>query len=97
MNKKPQVIEILKVLFNKKSNSYHKHEIENAIMLCRGVDPRTQKNWFNYLWKLGFFEQPAKDKFTLNYSRLAELEMPTPLECDPKQARFVIAREKGVV
>jgi hypothetical protein len=96
MNRKEQVIEILKELFKKKANHYHKHEIETAIITCRGLDPRTLKNWWAYLWRLGFFEQPSKDKFILNYNRLAELEMPTPLECDPKQARFILVKKDGV-
>lgn len=96
MNKKEQVTEILKELFKKKSNHYHKTDIENAIITCRGLDPRTLKNWWNYLWRLGFFEQPSKDKYILNYNRLSELEMPTPLECDPKQARFILVKKDGV-
>lgn len=93
MNKKEQVIEILRELFKQKRNHYTRSEIENAIITCRGVDPRTLKNWWNYLWRLEFFEQPSKNKYILNYTRLAELEMPTPLECDPQQTRFVLVRK----
>ena len=62
-------------------------------MECRGPDYRTIRNWWTYLWRLGFLEQPEAGKYVLVYSKLAELEMPTPMENDPKQAKFVIVRK----
>lgn len=92
LNKREQIVEILNELFKTKRNIWTKQEIETAIMTCRGVDPRTLKNWFAYLWKLEFFEQPQNGKYVLNFARLEALEIRAPLENDPVQTRFVVIR-----
>ena len=92
MNKREQIVEVLNELFKTKRNHFTKQEIEKAIIVCRGLDPRTLKNWWAYLWRLEVFEQPTKGKYVLNFAVLEKLEIHAPLESDPQQTRFVIIR-----
>ena len=92
VNKKPQVIEIINELFKTQKNYYYKNDVEKAIMICRGADARTRQNWWHYMWQLGFFQQPEQGKYVFDYARLAELELPLPLESDPKQAKLIFRR-----
>jgi hypothetical protein len=87
VNRREQVTEILKTLLKTKQTSYTQIDIGKAIMECRGLDPRTIRNWFNYLWKLEYFVQPDKDLYQLNYEKVAELELDAVI-LNPEQRRL---------
>ena len=87
MNKREQVIEILKVLLKSKQTTYSKEDVEKAIMECRGGDHRTLRNWFRYLWRMGYFLQPQKDMFQLNFEKVVELELDEVI-LNPTQKRL---------
>jgi len=89
MNRREQVIEILKALLKTKQTTYSKVDVGKAIMECRGLDPRTIRNWFNYLWKLEYFIQPDKGVYQLNYEKIAELELDAVI-LDPNQRRLYV-------
>ena len=90
VNKREQVKEILQTLLegNKKLGCYSRGDIEKAITICRGLDPRTVKNWFSFLWKLEYFSQPEVGVYRLNLEKVAALEVPLPFQIDPKQKRL---------
>ena len=92
MNKKEKIKEILEQLFlkTKKNGNFSRHEIESAISTSLYIlDQRTIDNWFKLLWKLDVFTQPKHDNYCLNWERLVELEVSTPVELDPKQRRLL--------
>ena len=90
MVKKQWVKEILENLINSKKElgSYSKREIENAILECRGSDPRTISNWFNVLWRLDYISQVRVGAFYLNFDKIAALEIKLPSEVDSAQRRL---------
>jgi len=90
MNKKEQVKEIIKALLDNCNHLgyYRKAEIEKAIMLCRGSDNRTIRNWFKFLWRLEYFIQPHPHVYQLNMERIVDLEISIPIQIDPKQRRL---------
>ena len=77
LNKKTQVSEIIQKLLMETKGSliFQRSELEKAIMECRGCDKRTLKNWWRYLWMLGYFTQPRQAIFQLETKRLLELEL----------------------
>ena len=78
LNKKEQIVEILKNLLKRTDGKFQfwKHDIEDAIIECRGCDKRTLRNWWNYLWRMDYFTQPKPGVFVLNVDKLLELECP---------------------
>mgnify|MGYP001606334859 CR=1 len=78
MNKKEQVVEILKTLLKRKDGKFEfwKDNIEDAIMECRGCDRRTLHNWWNYLWRMGYFIQSRHGIYVLNVEKVVTLECP---------------------
>lgn len=81
--------EILEKMLDMKLPCYTRSDIEKAIMSTRMVvDQRTLNNWFQFLWKLEYLTQPEPSVYTLNWTKVAELELPVPLEFDPKQRRL---------
>ena len=73
---------------NTKIGYYSRSDIEKAITISRGLDPRTVKNWFSFLWKLEYFTQPEVGVYRLNLEKVASLEVPLPFQIDPKQKRL---------
>ncbi len=88
-NKQEEIKEIVTCLVDRKLiNKYSKKDIEKAIMLSRGFDKRTVNTWFNALWDLDYILQPEPNVYSLNFAKLTELEVPLPLQYDPKQAKL---------
>jgi hypothetical protein len=90
VNKKEQVKEILKTLLEMRQPAYTERDIEKAIMQHRGLDPRTLKNWFRYLWRMEYLIQQKKSLYQLNYDKVAELELDS-LVVDVNQRRLFYA------
>ena len=90
VNKREQIKEIIQTLLesNTKIGYYNRGDIEKAITISRGLDPRTVKNWFSFLWKLEYFTQPEVGVYRLNLEKVAALEVPLPFQIDPKQKRL---------
>jgi hypothetical protein len=90
VNKREQIKEIIQTLLesNKEIGYYSRGDIEKAITICRGLDPRTVKNWFIFLWKLEYFTQPEAGVYRLNLEKVTALEVPLPFQIDPKQKRL---------
>lgn len=90
VNKREQIKEIIQTLLesNTKIGYYSRSDIEKAITISRGLDPRTVKNWFSFLWKLEYFTQPEVGVYRLNLEKVAALEVPLPFQIDPKQKRL---------
>ena len=89
MNRKEQTKEIIqKLLDTKKLGYFTKSDIEKAIMFCRGLDPRTIQNWFNFLWKFEYILQPEPNIYHLNIVKIGELEVKIPPQIDTKQTRL---------
>jgi len=57
-------------------------------MVCRGVDKRTLKTWFDVLWKFEFLLQPEPGLFNLNVQKASELEISIPPQIDSRQRRL---------
>jgi hypothetical protein len=55
------------------TNQIHKRELEKIIMVIRGNDPRTIKNWLKTLFELGFIEYVNPLVIKLNFSQCPEL------------------------
>jgi len=89
-NKLEQIKEVVtNILVDKRLiNKYSKKDIEKAIMRSRGFDKRTVNSWFNALWNLNYLLQPEPNVYSLNFSKLVELEVPLPIQLDPKQAKL---------
>ena len=90
VNKREQIKEIIQTLLesNTKIGYYSRSDIEKAITISRGLDPRTVKNWFSFLWKLEYFMQPEVGVYRLNLEKVAALEVQLPFQIDPKQKRL---------
>lgn len=75
MNRKECIKEIIQTLLesNPKTDCYSRGDIEKAIMICRGLDHRTIKNWFGFLFRLEYFTQPKPGVFELNTEKVATL------------------------
>ena len=87
VNRREQVIEILKALLKTNQPTYWKTDIEKAIMESRGLDPRTIRNWFDYLWKMEYFIQSKIGVYQLNFEKIAELELDVVV-LSPSQKRL---------
>lgn len=69
---------------------YTRSDIEKALMEALGVhDKRSMNSWFEFMWKTQFLTQPEKDVYSLNWTKVVELELPIPEEVDPRQRRLV--------
>ena len=55
------------------TNQIHKRELEKIIMLYRGFDPRTIKNWIRTLEVLGFIKLLNPNVYELNFDQCPEL------------------------
>lgn len=88
-NKQEQIKEVLQSLVDRKLvNKYSKEDIEKAILKTRGFDERTVSRWFTALWKLDYFFQPEPGVYSLNFSKILELEIKLPIDIDPRQAKL---------
>lgn len=74
MNRKEQVKQILRSLLETGHGLYVKSDIEKAIMENRGVDPRTRRNWFEYLWRMEYLVQPKQGVYAVNFEKVPGLE-----------------------
>lgn len=59
---------------------YSRRDIDKAIILSRGMDKRTIRNWFNTLWILGYFTQPRKGYYLLDIDKAVKLDVQVPIE-----------------
>jgi len=90
MKKDQRIREVIEQLIvSDKFNSFARHDIDKAIIVCRQpLDERTIDNWFNLLWKLEYIIQPKPKVYSLNITKIQELEVKLPQEVDPKQRRL---------
>ena len=90
MKKREQIKKIFKELLKKnKLAGFTEEEIKIAISTAKIVaDPRTIDNWFQLLWRLGYYEQAGFNYWTLNPTQIAELEVKLPVQVDPKQRKL---------
>ena len=77
MNRELAIKEILERILEERNKvtNLSKSEIEKAIILSRGVDSRTIRNWFNTLWKLEYLTQPKAGSYNLNLVKVSQLEI----------------------
>jgi hypothetical protein len=78
MNREIAIKEILERIIEQtnKLTNLSKTEIDKAIILSRGIDPRTITNWFNALWKLEYLTQPMPGSYSINLEKAIGLEIP---------------------
>lgn len=90
MTKREQAKQIFQTLLDSgKLGKFTRMDIDKAIMKALFVrDARSLNNWFNLLWRLEYFTQPAPGVYDLNFEALVLLEVPLPLQVDPKQRRL---------
>lgn len=92
MNRTEKIKQIIQQLLNQKLGYYSKRDIEKAILEVCGIDPRTQVNWFNYIWKLEYITQPEPGIYHLNVTKCVELEVSIPPQIDTKQMKLGVFR-----
>lgn len=79
------VKQIIQTLINTRGLQFTRGDIDKAVMENRGWDQRTMLNWFNYLWKMEYIQQPSPGIFQLNLNKITCLEVKLP----PNQTQLV--------
>jgi len=78
--KQEDIKQIIQALLNKnKTTGFTKTEIEDSIVKVKLIgDRRSIENWFGLLFKLGYFEQPQPNRYSLILSEITSLDVTVP-------------------